>query len=86
VVFSVLFRGVLVVLGRVQRMPMRDLGMVRSFFVISGLVVLGGLAMMLGRMLVVVRRFLMVFVNVVTRHRSLPGWMFLGDRSIAEFR
>jgi hypothetical protein len=70
---GVLLRSVLVMLGRVQGMPMRDLGMVRRLLVISRFMVLGGLAMKLGRVLVVVRGILMVLMNLVTAHRSLPG-------------
>jgi hypothetical protein len=73
VMLGVLLRSVLVMLGRVQGMPMRDLGMVRRLLVISRFMVLGGLAMMLGRVLVVVRGILMVLMNLVTAHRSLPG-------------
>ena len=47
--------------------------MVRRLLVISRFMVLGGLAMMFGRVLVVVRGILMVLMNLVTAHRSLPG-------------
>jgi hypothetical protein len=46
---GMLLGRVLVMHGRVQRMPMRDLGMVRGLFVIAGLVMLCRLTMMLGR-------------------------------------
>jgi hypothetical protein len=45
----------------------------RRLFVVSGLVVLGRFAMVLGRVLVVVRGLVMMLVNVVFVHRSLPG-------------
>jgi hypothetical protein len=45
---------------------------VRRLFVIAGLGVLGGFAMMLGRMLVVIRGELVMFVNVMTVHCRLP--------------
>jgi hypothetical protein len=72
------FRGFVVMLGGMQVVAMRNVGMVRGLFVISGLVVLGGFAMVLGRMLVMLRRLLMMFVNVVfveivAVHRLLPG-------------
>ncbi len=67
------FRCVLVVLGSVQVMPMSDLGMVRGLLVIACLVVPGSFTMMFGRMLMVMRGLLVMFMNVVTVHRSLPG-------------
>jgi hypothetical protein len=73
VFFRVQLCGVLVVLGRMQMMPVRDLGMVGGLFVIAGLVVLGGLAMMLRRVLVVMRGLLMMLMNFVSVHRTLPG-------------
>jgi hypothetical protein len=64
--------------GGPQVMPMRHIGMVRTLFVIAGLVMFGGLTMVLGRMVVVVRGMLVVFVDVVfvqilAVHRLLPG-------------
>jgi hypothetical protein len=53
-------------------MAVCDLRMVRGFFVVSGLVMLGGFAMVLRRLLVVVRGLLMVLVNVVI-HDPLLG-------------
>jgi hypothetical protein len=70
---GVLLRRVVVVLDRVQVMAVSDLRMMRGLFVIAGFVVLRRLAMMLGRVLVVMRGFLMMLVDVVTAHRSLPG-------------
>ena len=63
---------VFVMLGRVQRMAVRDLGMVRGLFVIAGLMMLCRLAMMLGGMLVMIRSVLMMFVNLVIAHGCLP--------------
>jgi hypothetical protein len=74
--FGVLLRGVFVVLDGMHVMPMSDLGVMRRLFVIAGLVMLGSLAMMFGRMLVVVRGMLVMLVNLVRLvaiHRSLPG-------------
>jgi hypothetical protein len=78
VLLGVHFRGFLVMLGGMQAMPMRHVGMMRGLFVISGLVVLGGFAMVLGRVVVMLRRLLVMFVNVVfveivAVHRLLPG-------------
>ena len=75
---SVHFRGFIVMVGGMQVMAMRHLGMVRGLFVISRLVVLGGFAMVLGRMLVMLRGLLVVFVDIVfvevlAVHRVLPG-------------
>ncbi len=76
---GVLLGCVLVVLGGMQMVPMCHLRVVRSLFVITGLVVFGCLAMMFGGVLVVMSGFLMMFMNVVTVHnvvavhRSLPG-------------
>jgi hypothetical protein len=78
VLVSVQLRRFLVMLGGIQVMPLRHLGMVSGLFVIAGLVMLGGLAMVLGRVLVMERGLLVVFVNVVfgeilAVHRRLPG-------------
>jgi hypothetical protein len=78
VLVGVHLRGFLVMVGSMQVMAMRHLGMVRGLFVISGLVVLGGFAMVLRRMLVMLRGLLVVFVDVVfveivAVHRLLPG-------------
>ncbi len=59
--------------GRVQMMAVSDLAVVRGFFMIAGLVMLGRFAMVLGRMLVVICSVLVMLVNLVTIHRSLPG-------------
>jgi hypothetical protein len=75
----------IVMIGGMQRMPMSNLGMVRGFFVITGLGVLGGLAMVLCCMLVVVRSLFMVLVNVVTVHCRLPVSGFGQCRSIVAF-
>ncbi len=51
---------------------MSHLRMVCGFLVISGLGMPCGLAMVLRRVLVVIRRYLMMFMNIVTIHRRLP--------------
>jgi hypothetical protein len=73
--FGVLFRCVFVVFGRVQRMPMRYLGMMRSLFVIANLMVLCRFAMVLGSMLMMLRGLLVMLMDFVALavHRRLPG-------------
>jgi hypothetical protein len=73
VVFGVLLGGVLVMLHGVQVVAMRDVGMMRGLFVIARLMMLRRLAMVLGRMFMMMRGLLMMLVDVVTGHRSLPG-------------
>jgi hypothetical protein len=70
---GVQLRGVLMVLGGVQRMAVRDLGMVRGLFVMTGLMVFGGFAMVFGRVLVMVRGVFVMLVDLVAFHRCLPG-------------
>ena len=89
---GVLFRCMLVVLGGMQMMPMRHLRVMRCLFVIASLVVFCRLAMVFGGMLVVLRGFLMMFMNVVTVHdvltvhRSLPGSSLrVGKPNIVQF-
>jgi hypothetical protein len=50
---SMVFGGLAGMMHRVKPMAMRDMRMVRGFLVIPSFVMLGGLAMMSGRMLVV---------------------------------
>jgi len=59
--------------GRMQRMAMCDLGMVCGLFVIAGLVMLRSFAMVFGSVLVVMRGLVVMFVNLVTVNRWLPG-------------
>jgi len=75
VLFRVFLGGVLVVLDGVQMMAVRDLGVMRSLFMIAGFVMLGGFAMMLGRVLMVLRGMLVVLMNLVIVHRSLSGFL-----------
>ena len=70
---GVFFRCMSVMLGRMQRMSMRHLGVVRGLFVVAGLGVLGRLAMVLGRMLMMLGGFLVMIVDFVTVHCRLPG-------------
>jgi hypothetical protein len=68
----------LVMFGRMQRMPMGDLGMMCGFLVITGHMVFCRLTMMLGRVLMMFRGFLMVLMNIVTAHCALPDIYFTG--------
>jgi hypothetical protein len=70
-VFGALFRRVLMMLVRMQRMPMCHFGTVRGLL-ISGLGVLCRLAMMFRRVFVIVRRDLKVLMDVVAIHCRLP--------------
>jgi hypothetical protein len=72
-----LLRSVLVVLGGVQRMAVRDFGMMGCFFVMPGRRMFGGFFVMPGRMFVMFSSFLVVFVNCVLFHDNLPGFTIL---------
>ena len=72
VMFRVLLRSVMVMIGGVQRMAVRHFRMMRGFLVMPGLVMLCRLAMMLRRFLMVMRGFLMMLVDVVV-HDALLG-------------
>jgi hypothetical protein len=65
----------LVMLGGVQAVAMSDLRMVRRLFVLGGFVVLCSLAMVLCCMLMMFSGLLMVLVNFVLRHFSLPVFL-----------
>ena len=61
------------VVGRLQSVPMRNLGMMASLLVISRFVMLGSFTMVFGRVLVMLGRFVVVFSAFVCRHLWLPG-------------
>ena len=82
---GVQFRSMLMMLDRMQGMTMGDLGVMRGFLMIAGFVVFRGLAMMLGCMLVVGRGVLVMFVDVVFCHGSLPELGHRCARNIASF-
>jgi hypothetical protein len=73
VILGVFFRRVLVMLSSVQVMAVSDLGVVGRLFMLPGLVLLCGLAMVLCSMFVVFCCLLMVFVNFMVSHFSTPG-------------
>lgn len=71
-VIRMVFRGFRSMMARVQSVAMRDLGMVGSLVMIPRLMMLGGGAMVLGRVFVVLRGFL-VMVDVVFGHGILSS-------------
>ncbi len=73
---GVLFRRVVVMFGRVDGVTVRHLRMVRGFFMIAAFGMLGGFAMMLGSMVVMVGGLFVMFVNVVLAHYFSPGVEF----------
>jgi hypothetical protein len=77
VVVGMFLRGMFVVFNGMQMMPMRDLGVMRRLFMIARFVMFCRLAMMLRGLLMMVRRLLMVLVDCVLRHCSLPDF-FVG--------
>jgi hypothetical protein len=73
VLFGVLFRRVFVMFGGMQGMAVGHLGVVRGFLVIAGFVMLCGLAMVLGCFFVVMRSLLVMLMDFVAIHGTLPG-------------
>jgi hypothetical protein len=71
VVLGMLLRRMLVVLARMHGMTVRRVRVMRGFFVISGLSVFGGFAVMPCRVIVMLGGLLKMFVNLVTVHCSL---------------
>ena len=71
--FCVFLGGVLLVLGSVQVMAVRDLRMMSGLFMIAGFMMFGCFAMMLGRVLMMLRGVLVVLMNLVIVHGSLSG-------------
>ena len=68
--FGVLFGSVVMMIGGVQRVAVRDFRVMRGLFVMARLVMLRGLAMMFCRFVVMVRGFLVMLVDVVIHCRS----------------
>jgi hypothetical protein len=64
--------GTVLVLGSFQVMTEGNSGMVRGLLVIARLVMLGGLTMMFGSLLVVLRRMFVMLMNLVLCHFVLP--------------
>jgi len=63
-------------LVRVQRVTMRRMGVMRRLLVVARLGMCRRFAMMLRRMLVMLGGFLVMLMNTVTAHRSLPCCRF----------
>jgi hypothetical protein len=72
VFFGVFPRGVVLVVGGFQIVTEGDAGVMRRFFVIAGLVMLGGFTVMLGGLIIVLGRMFVMLVNFVVCHFSLP--------------
>jgi hypothetical protein len=88
VLHGVLLGRLVVMVVGMQRMSTRHFGVMRGLFVVAGLGMFGGFAMMLGRMIVMLGGlFVMlvdvVFVHIVTVHRRLPACGWWQCRSIA---
>ena len=66
--FGMLPGGIVLVLGSFQVMTERNPGVVRGLFVIARFVMLGGLTMMFGGVLVVLRRMFVMLVDLVLCH------------------
>jgi hypothetical protein len=84
VLFCVFLGGVLLVLGSVHVMAVRDLRMMSGLFMIAGFMMFGCFAMMLGRVLMMLRGVLVVLMSLVIVHGSLSG-LLEKTRSIAAF-
>jgi hypothetical protein len=70
---GVLLRGLMSMMGRMQAMCMRDMGMMTCLFMMAGFVVLRSLAMMARCVLVMLGCGLMVAAGFVFRaHVALP--------------
>jgi len=69
---GVLFRSMFVVPGGVQRMAVRDFGMVGRFFMMPSLRVFRGLTVVPSGVFMMLSSFLVVFVNCVLVHNGLP--------------
>ncbi|MBV8377389.1 MAG: hypothetical protein JO279_10340 [Verrucomicrobia bacterium] len=68
VLFGVLLCGVFSMLGGMQVVAMRDMGMMSGFFVISTGMVLSCFFMMAGRMFMVFRRFCVMFCTFLAHN------------------
>jgi hypothetical protein len=77
VLIGMLFRGVLVMLSGVQRMAVRNFGMVGCLFMMPGLRMFGGFSVVPGGMVVMFSSFLVVFMNCVLFHDGILGCTIL---------
>jgi hypothetical protein len=74
VLFRVLPRGIVLVLRGFEVMTECDPGMMRGLFMISSFVLLGGLAMMFGGLVIVLRCLFVMLVNLILCHSDLPDF------------
>jgi hypothetical protein len=72
VVLGVMAARLDMVMFGVAGMPVRAMGMMRRLFVIAGFMVLGGFAVMFGRVLVMFGGFVMMLDALMLAHISLP--------------
>jgi hypothetical protein len=81
--FRVLPCGIVLVLSGFQVMAECNPRMMRGLLVIARFVMLGGLAMMFGSLVIVLRRLFVMLVNLVLCHSVLPDFRvstrFIGD-------
>ena len=73
---GVFFRRVVVMFGRVDGVTVCHLRMMCSLLMIPAFGMLGGFAMMLGSMVVMVGGLFVMFVNIVLAHYFSPGVEF----------
>jgi hypothetical protein len=65
VVFGVVLCGLVAVVGRMQSMRMRDVGVMAGLFMVASFIVIGRFAMMVGGALMVIGGGLVVFATLV---------------------
>ncbi len=83
--FRVLPRGIVPVLGGFEVTTECDPSMMRGLFMISRFVMLGGLAMMFGGLVIVLRCLFVMLVNLVLCHSDLPDFS-ISARFIPDMR
>jgi hypothetical protein len=86
VLFGVMLGGFATVVGRVRRMAVSGVGVMRGFLVVAVIVMLGGFAMMVCRVLVVFRGAPMMLSAFVGFHNGLPVQKWLRPESLARVR
>jgi hypothetical protein len=82
VFIGMLLGSMSVMFGRVERVAVRYLGMMRRFFMAAGLMVLGSFPMMFSGLFMMVCRLLMVVMNIV--HLRLPACIDAPDSQITD--
>jgi hypothetical protein len=76
VVFGVVLCGLVAVVGRMQSMRMRDVGVMAGLFMVASFIVLGRFAMMVGGALVVFRGGLVVLATLVRLRAHIAVLLF----------